>query len=119
MTSIFGKRHKSPAEIVKALKEAIVALEKGEKKSERVIKKIWISDKLKYVHYVWFVIQLQEDVSKNLQAMKQVLYGSQDSEPQTELVAQLAHETYNLHLIPLIVNNLAKFDFEVSIESVL
>lgn len=90
MTSIFGKRHKSPAEIVKALKEAIVALEKGEKKSER----------------------LQEDVSKNLQAMKQVLYGSQDSEPQTELVAQLAHETYNLHLIPLIVNNLAKFDFE-------
>lgn len=45
--------------------------------------------------------------------MKGVLYGTAESEPQTELVAQLAQETYNSGLIPLLVLNLAKFDFEV------
>src|SRR4051812_8006551 len=46
--------------------------------------------------------------------MKAVLYGTADSEPQTELVAQLAQETYNSGLIPMLIMNLAKFDFEVS-----
>lgn len=33
---LFGKSQKSPAEIVKALKEAVNALERGEKKVEKV-----------------------------------------------------------------------------------
>lgn len=41
---LFGKSQKSPAELVKALKEAISALERGDKKAEKA----------------------QEDVSKNL-----------------------------------------------------
>lgn len=41
---LFGKSQKSPAELVKALKEAVTALERGDKKAEKA----------------------QEDVSKNL-----------------------------------------------------
>lgn len=41
---LFGRSQKSPAELVKALKEAVSSLEKGDKKAEKA----------------------QEDVSKNL-----------------------------------------------------
>lgn len=41
---LFGKSQKSPAELVKALKEAVNSLERGDKKAEKA----------------------QEDVSKNL-----------------------------------------------------
>lgn len=34
---LFGKSQKSPAEVVKALKEAVASLEKGDKKLEKVI----------------------------------------------------------------------------------
>lgn len=33
---LFGKSQKSPAEVVKALKEAMLSLEKGDKKVEKV-----------------------------------------------------------------------------------
>jgi len=34
---LFGKSAKSPAEVVKALKEAVNSLEKGDKKLEKVL----------------------------------------------------------------------------------
>ncbi len=57
---LFGKSQKSPAEVVKALKEAVTSLEKGDKKLEKA----------------------QEDVSKNLLLIKNMLYGTSDAEPQ-------------------------------------
>ncbi|KRX46079.1 Calcium-binding protein 39-like, partial [Trichinella sp. T8] len=87
---LFGKSQKHPSDIVKSLKDAVVALERGEKKSDKA----------------------QEEAARNLQAVKAVLYGSGDSEPQTELIAQLAQETYSCGLLPLLVNNLVRFDFE-------
>lgn len=33
---LFGKSQKSPAEVVKALKDALTALERGDKKSDKV-----------------------------------------------------------------------------------
>jgi len=56
--------------------------------------------------------KLQEEASKNLQAMKTVLYGSVENEPQSEVVAVLAQETYNYGVIPLVITNLIKLDFE-------
>ncbi len=90
---LFGKSQKSPAEIVRNLKDALTALERGDKKSEKLL----------------------EDVARSLQSVKGVLYGSAENEPQTELVAQLAQEAYSTHLIPQLVTNLAKVDFEVRI----
>jgi len=88
---LFGKSQKSPAEVVKALKEAVTSLEKGDKKLEKA----------------------QEDVSKNLVLIKNMLYGTSDSEPQTDIVvAQLSQELYNSGLLVLLIQNLSRVDFE-------
>nr|XP_031837433.1 protein Mo25 isoform X1 [Nomia melanderi] len=88
---LFGKSQKSPAEVVKALKEAVNALERGDKKVEKA----------------------QEDVSKNLVHIKNMLYGTAETEPQADIVvAQLAHELYNSNLLLLLVQNLSRIDFE-------
>lgn len=88
---LFGKSQKSPAELVKALKEAVNSLERGDKKAEKA----------------------QEDVSKNLVLIKNMLYGTSDAEPQTEyVVAQLSQELYNSNLLLLLIQNLNRIDFE-------
>ncbi|TPX33034.1 hypothetical protein SmJEL517_g03979 [Synchytrium microbalum] len=53
-----------------------------------------------------------EEISRNLVAMKAILYGDGESEPIPELVAQLSQEVYNSDLLTLLVTNIAKFDFE-------
>ncbi|KAG1665848.1 Protein Mo25 [Nymphon striatum] len=87
----FGKSPKSPAEIVKALKDAVMALERGDKKAEKA----------------------QEDVSKNLTLIKAMLFGTNDQDPYSEItIAQLAQELYNTHLLLHLISNLQKIDFE-------
>jgi len=44
--------------------------------------------------------------------MKNMLYGSADQEPQTEVTAQLAQEMYNNNMLLLLIQTLAKIDFE-------
>lgn len=46
--------------------------------------------------------------------MKEILYGTNDKEPHTETVAQLAQELYNSGLLISLVENLQVIDFEVS-----
>ena len=56
----------------------------------------------------------QEDVSKNLLLIKNMLYGTSDSEPQTDIVvAQLSQELYNSGLLVMLIHNLSRIDFEV------
>lgn len=59
------------------------------------------------------VRQASEEVSKCLVAMKEILYGTNDKEPHTETVAQLAQELYNSGLLISLVENLQLIDFEV------
>lgn len=56
---LFSKSHKNPAEIVKILKDNLAILEKQDKKTDKA----------------------SEEVSKSLQAMKELLCGAQDKEP--------------------------------------
>ena len=58
-------------------------------------------------------LQASEEVSKCLVSMKEILYGSNDKEPHTETVAQLAQELYNSGLLIALVENLQVIDFEV------
>lgn len=51
---------------------------------------------------------------KQLQAMKYILYGTENHEPNSELVAQLAQETYSNHILQEILLILSQIDFEVS-----
>ena len=114
---LFGKSQKSPTEVVKALKDALVALERGDKKSDKVsylliicfIFSVHLSSCIK------FSFQAQEDVSKNLLLIKNMLYGNSECEPQTDIVvAQVAQEFYNNNLLFSLICNLSKIDFEVS-----
>lgn len=60
------------------------------------------------------LFQAQEDVSKNLLVIKNLLYGTADTEPLSDIVvAQLAQEMYNNNLLLMLVQNLTKIDFEV------
>lgn len=52
-------------------------------------------------------------MSKCLVAMKEILYGTNEKEPHTETVAQLAQELYNSGLLISLVENLQVIDFEV------
>ncbi|UYV73185.1 CAB39L [Cordylochernes scorpioides] len=55
----------------------------------------------------------QEEVSKQLVVMKNMLYGTGDQEPQTDIVvAQLAQELYNSNLLLLFITHLHRIDFE-------
>lgn len=89
---LFGKSSKSPTEVVRNLKEALLTLEKGGdgKKQEKA----------------------QEDLSKQLVNMKTLLFGS-ESEQQSDIVlAQLSQEMYNSGLILLLLRNMHRIDFE-------
>lgn len=89
---LFGNKQKSPQDLVKSLRDGLVALTRGtgEKKLDKV----------------------NDEVSKNLSAIKVVLYGTENQEPQTDQVAQLAHEMYDNNMLFLLVQNLGKIDFE-------
>lgn len=88
---LFGKSTKSPYELIKSVQEALNTLEKNDKKVDKA----------------------QEDISKNLVLMKNMLYGTGDSEPQTDIgVAQLAQELYNTNLLSQLINNLSRIEFE-------
>ncbi|KAG5261653.1 hypothetical protein AALO_G00286830 [Alosa alosa] len=87
---LFGKSHKSPTDIVKTLKDNLGILVKQDKKTDKA----------------------SEEVSKCLVAMKEILYGTNDKEPHTETVAQLAQELYNSGLLISLVENLQVIDFE-------
>jgi calcium binding protein 39 len=45
--------------------------------------------------------------------MKEILYGTNEKDPQTEAVAQLAQELYNSGLLSTLVADLQLIDFEV------
>lgn len=68
-----------------------------------------------FLHFL-SALQASEEVSKCLVSMKEILYGSNDKEPHTETVAQLAQELYNSGLLISLVENLQVIDFEVSRE---
>lgn len=86
---LFG-RSKTPQELVKSLRELLLQLERGEKKYEKVA----------------------EDLTKCISGIKNILYGTHDQDPQTEVIAQLAQEIYNANLIKIMIENIQKVDFE-------
>ncbi|KAG5460457.1 MAG: calcium binding protein 39, isoform CRA_b, partial [Olpidium bornovanus] len=53
-----------------------------------------------------------DEISKALAEMKKILYGENDQEPNSEQVAQLSQEVYNNDLLQLLVQNIAKLEFE-------
>lgn len=46
--------------------------------------------------------------------MKQVFYGDGESEPNQDQITQLANDIYGADLIPLLISNMSKLEFEVT-----
>ncbi|KAI9142417.1 calcium binding protein 39-like protein [Paraphysoderma sedebokerense] len=95
MSFLFKTRPKTPQEVVKTVKDAVTKLDTtgstaADKRGDKV----------------------GEEISKNLLAMKQMLYGDGENDPIPEIVSQLAQEVYNTDLLQLLVNNIHRFEFE-------
>jgi calcium binding protein 39 len=91
MSSFWKSKPKSPQELVKCLKETIPKLDhQGDKK------------------------KVNEEISKTLVLIKGILYGEVDTDPSPELVAQLSQEIYNNDILPLLIQYIGKFEFEVN-----
>jgi len=90
----FGTKQRSPQDLVKSLKEALQFLSKTDGKEDRRSQKAC------------------EEVSVHLTAIKTLLYGTGDQEPQAEVGAQIAQEFYNNNILQLLVDNLPRIDFE-------
>ncbi|KAL3219455.1 hypothetical protein MRX96_005755 [Rhipicephalus microplus] len=105
---LFGKSQKSPYELVKVLRGRPSWHWSG------VTRRLKSHFKSMKSHFgSKGSPEAQEDVSKHLVMMKNMLYGTCDTEPQTDIVvAQLAQELYNTNLLLLLVQNLSKIDFE-------
>ncbi|KAI6205173.1 hypothetical protein M3Y94_00762600 [Aphelenchoides besseyi] len=82
---LFGKSHKSAPDIVKNLRDALLLIEKGDRKADKAV----------------------EEVNRYLQAVKLIIYGQENQEPHTEQVAQLAQETPKKD-VALVFNNLLR-----------
>jgi len=85
-----GKKQKNPAELVKSLKETLLAVAANPKTLEKV----------------------SDDISKNIAAIKFVLYGDAEHEPNPDTIGILANEIYLADLLPLLVLHVAKLEFE-------
>jgi len=83
---------KSPVESVKTLRDSLTTLEQS---SER--------KKLE---------KASDEASKSIVAIKGILYGTADQEPQQEIIAQLSQEIYSSHVLKTLVQNLHRIDFE-------
>jgi len=104
---LFGKSSKSPSDVVRNLKDALLTLEKGGQDAKKQEK-------------------AQEDLSKQLLNMKNLLFGTDSntagatahSSSNTEsnqsdiVLAQLSQEMYNSGLLLLLLRNLHRIDFE-------
>jgi len=88
MNFLFKSKSKSPAELVKTVRDHITKLGGGDNKKAK------------------------EEVAKCLTSMKSILFGEGDSEPSSELVAQLSQEIYNNDILNLLSQNIALLDFE-------
>jgi len=92
MASFFfsgSSKKKDPALVVKATKDAVILFEKSPKSAEKAA-----------------------EAGKCLSSMKIILFGDSENEPNPEQQLQLCNDSIAQDLIPLLCNNLPKFDFE-------
>ncbi|KAJ2805576.1 Hym1p [Coemansia guatemalensis] len=95
MNFFFKSKQKGPVELVKATHDAMVRVEAGSEHQRT---------------------KANDEISKNVASMLQILRdgGADKKVPDTtsEQVAQLAQEIYTTELLPLLIGNLARLEFE-------
>jgi len=94
--ALFGKSKARPPELVKNLRDGLVAMDKLPKTEKNT-----------------------EELSKVLVAIKITLYGDSEHEPNQENILALANEFYSNDVLAPLLNNLTKFEFETKKDIVL
>ncbi|KAJ1950266.1 conidiophore development protein hyma, partial [Linderina pennispora] len=99
MNFFFKSKQKGPVELVKATHEAMAKLDNGEHQRNKA----------------------NDEISKNVANMLSILRegGADKKVPDvtSEQVAQLAQEIYTTELLPLLITNLSRLDFETRKEA--
>ncbi|ODN98076.1 hypothetical protein I350_07718 [Cryptococcus amylolentus CBS 6273] len=85
------QKTKSPADNVKSLRDNILRLENATGEGSK---------------------KINEEISRQIAAVKAALSGESDGEPSPDIVAQVANEVYAQDLLSLMVLHLGRFDFE-------
>ncbi|KAH6564176.1 hypothetical protein BASA50_006866 [Batrachochytrium salamandrivorans] len=88
MSFLFKQKAKTPVELVRGIKESLGRLDGGDVKKSN------------------------EDISKHLVAMKNILYGDGETDPVPELATQLSSEVINGDILVMLVHNIQYFEFE-------
>jgi len=89
MNIFFGQKKQTPQALIKSIKDGLQVLEKSGK-NDKVV----------------------EELSKQLAAVKLILMGDPENEPNPELGNQIATEAISHDVIPAIISQLSKLDFE-------
>eukprot|EP01119_Soliformovum_irregulare_P008730 TRINITY_DN21835_c0_g1_i1.p1 TRINITY_DN21835_c0_g1~~TRINITY_DN21835_c0_g1_i1.p1 ORF type:complete len:336 (-),score=104.68 TRINITY_DN21835_c0_g1_i1:46-1053(-) len=100
MFGLGGKKTPKPSELVKSAKDSIVAIEKAQGNG-KIIEKA------------------NEELSKALAGMKFTLYGDAEHEPNQDAIVQMANDVYASDLIPSLIQNVAKYEFEAKKDVIL
>ncbi|KAL7750426.1 Hym1p [Sorochytrium milnesiophthora] len=90
MSFLFKAKAKTPQDLVRSVRDGIVKLDTSDRKSDKA----------------------GEELSKNLNAMKHMLIGDGEHDPDPHIVSTIAQEVYNTDLMSLLVNQLSRFEFE-------
>lgn len=97
--NLFKSKLPKPSELVKQAKESLLLIEKSEKGSKT-------SEKA------------TEEATKALAGMKITIYGDTDHEPNQENIVQLANDVYSSDLLPIMLSNLSKLEFEAKKDAI-
>ena len=110
---LFRTGARSPQDIVKSLRDSLSQLERNKdnpvsrKKSSEEVSCIPESRMV-----AMLVATLCAQVCKNIVAMKTILYGLAEQEPQQENVTLLSQEVYTQHLLFPLIQSLPILEFE-------
>lgn len=133
------QKTRTPADIVKSLKDNIIRLDNAPAgEASRKVRYLEINQQVAFGYFCGFrggriairfhkirlwptreypltmlPTQVNEDISRQLSIVKTLLSGEGDTEPNPDAVAQVANEMYAQDLLSSMVVHLGKFDFEV------
>jgi len=97
--NLFKSKLPKPSELVKQCRDCLVVIDKSGSNQKTAEKAV-------------------EEITKALAGMKITLYGDAEHEPNQESILALANEAYSTDMIPLILSNLGKLEFEAKKDAV-
>ncbi|OAE34007.1 hypothetical protein AXG93_3891s1200 [Marchantia polymorpha subsp. ruderalis] len=122
MKGLFKNKPRTPAELVRVTRDMLSTLDAmpqsrvDARKEEKVLQLVAASNFASVSKCVQFssqVVSLLNDLNRNIRDMKNILYGSSETEPVPETCAQLTNEIFKDNTFRLLIQCLPKLDLEL------